>query len=195
MTPAFRSRKLAARRGAGTGVCSAENHLGVPRTLAPLPERGATSLDPWRPTPPKAMKTRTSRLPSGRRMPSGPTCGPTSARFSTVQAASQSVFSIRDEFLDLRRFNAGGHEAGNIRSCMSSAARLDKLKHLLPSGADMSVGAADRSVRATSGATADWRKTANAKGGETSLELAGETACPTMMRNRGGVHGCHEGLQ
>jgi hypothetical protein len=32
----------------------------------------------------------------------------------------------------------------------SSCARLDKLKHVLPSGAEMSLGAADTSVRATS---------------------------------------------
>jgi hypothetical protein len=35
------------------------------------------------------------------------------------------------EFLGLRRFSAGEHEAGEIPSCKSSCARLDKLKHVL----------------------------------------------------------------
>jgi len=80
-----------------------------------------------------------------------------------VQAAFQAAFSIRDEFLGLRDFNAGGHEAGKVPSCRSSCARLNKLKHVLQSGAEMSLGAADTSVRATSGATANLAQMAKAE--------------------------------
>jgi hypothetical protein len=81
------------------------------------------------------------------------------ARMAKVQKPAESRLqpglaapreSQRDEFLGLRRFNAGGQEAGGRSNC----ARLDKLKHVLHSGADMSAGAADTSVRAKSGATA-----------------------------------------
>jgi hypothetical protein len=45
-----------------------------------------------------------------------PSCG----RQSCLQAAFQAAFSIRDEFLALRRFHAGGHEAGEMRAnCVS----------------------------------------------------------------------------
>ena len=84
----------------------------------------------------------------------GLSCG----RQSCLQAAFQAAFSIRDEFLGLRRFHDGGHEAGEKTCCRSNCARLDKLKHVLPRGAEMSLGAADTSVRATSGATANWRE-------------------------------------
>jgi hypothetical protein len=79
-------------------------------------------------------------------------------RQSCLQAAFQAAFPIPDEFLGHRRFNERGHEAGEIPCCMSSCTRLDKLKHVPPSGADRSVRAADTSVRATSGATAHWHK-------------------------------------
>jgi hypothetical protein len=48
-------------------------------------------LSAWRFAPSKGMKTCTGRLPIGRRMPSGPTCGPASTRFSTVQASFQAA--------------------------------------------------------------------------------------------------------
>jgi len=44
------------------------------------------------------------------------------------QAAFQAACSMRDEFLVLRRFDAGGHEAGEIPSGRSSCARQNKLK-------------------------------------------------------------------
>jgi len=43
-------------------------------------------------------------------------------------------------------------------SCRSNCARLDKLQHVLHSGADRSVGAADTSVRATPGPTGHSRR-------------------------------------
>jgi len=75
----------------------------------------------------------------------GLSCG----RQSCLQAAFQAAFSIRDEFLGLRRFKTGGHEAGEIPACKSSCARLDKLKDVLQSGAEMSLGAADATSEAT----------------------------------------------
>src|SRR5580704_9243875 len=61
------------------------------------------------------------------------------------------------QFLGLRRFSAGGHEAAEIHSGRSNCARLDELKRVQPKNADRSVGTADTSVRATSGASAYWR--------------------------------------
>jgi len=51
--------------------------------------------------------------------------------------------------------------AREIPSCRPNCAPLDKLKHVLHSGAEMSLGAADTSVRATSGATVHWSKWPN----------------------------------
>jgi hypothetical protein len=56
-------------------------------------------------------------------------------------------------------------------SCRSSCARLDKPQHVLHSGADMSVGAADTSVRATSAATA-----------HRCIRAAGNLACRRPFR-------------
>jgi len=42
------------------------------------------------------------------------------------------------------------HRRNNLRLGRASVARLDKLKHVLPKSAEMSLGAADTSVRATS---------------------------------------------
>ena len=84
----------------------------------------------------------------------GHACG----RQSCLQAAFQAAFSIRDEFLGPRCTMPARLEAGEIPSCRSNCARLDKLKHVLHSGAEVSLGAADTSVRATSAATAHWSK-------------------------------------
>jgi len=97
----------------------------------------------------------------------GYSCG----KQSCLHAAFQAAVSIRDEFLGLRRFHAGGHEAGEMRSCRSNCARLDKLKHVLQSGADMSVGTADTSVRATCGAMAHLRKWPKPRGEQNSPAL------------------------
>ena len=74
------------------------------------------------------------------------------------QAAFQAAFLDTAKFLGLGGMMPERDEAGELFSCGSSCARLDKLKHVLHSGADRSVGAADTSVRATSGATAHWQK-------------------------------------
>jgi arsenate reductase len=50
-----------------------------------------TCLSAWRFAPPKGMKTRTGRLPIGRRMPSGPTCGPASSIFGGSTCPSSAV--------------------------------------------------------------------------------------------------------
>jgi hypothetical protein len=92
-------------------------------------------LSAWRFAPPKGMKLAQADYQSAAGCHPAPQCGRANTRFS-----------IRDEFLGLRRFHSGGHEAGEIPSFMSNCARLDKL---LNSGADTS-------VRATSEATASW---------------------------------------
>jgi len=53
------------------------------RLQARLPATRKAKAD-WRGAPPKGMKTRKGQLPIGRRMPSGPTCGRASTRFSTL---------------------------------------------------------------------------------------------------------------
>jgi len=74
------------------------------------------------------LRSRFEEPPERRPLGVGLSCG----RQSCLQAAFQAACSIR--------------EAGEIPSCWSNGARPDKLKHVLPKNADMSVGA-------TSGAT------------------------------------------
>jgi hypothetical protein len=96
--------------------------------------------------PEKFVKGRASRLKAGSRQD----CLP-HKRAKAQQAAFQAASSMRDEFLGLRNINEGGQAAGEIHTCRSSCARLDKLKHVPPKSAETSLGAADTSVRATSG--------------------------------------------